>query len=348
MTWRVEDVPQLRGFEIEWVEPGLTLLSRKNRLYKAETPTSEREFIGEITSSGLKQIAANMRLGQRLGRFMVYNAIPLADGTIFVTFDKQIGLISNGRYQPLAGLTRPFRVLRGACAIGKDGAVYFGEYLDNAERGPMNLYKYVPGSEGATLVHTFAAGEVRHIHGVYTDPFTDSLWCVTGDGPSESKILRTCDGFQSLETIGEGDESWRTVSLLFTSDAITYASDAEFNENHIYRLHRSTGERHVLGEIDGPVYYSHAIGDDLFFAVTAELSPSQKRPVATVWHVSDDGKISSVYSVEKDLFQNKTLAEAFLHGMIHFPAGEANANDTYFHGVALRGIDNRTLRLFHD
>jgi hypothetical protein len=78
------------------------------------------------------------------------------------------------------------------------------------------------------------------------------------------------------------------------------------------------------------------------------LSPSQKRPVATVWHVSDDGKISSVYSVEKDLFQNKTLAEAFLHGMIHFPAGEANANDTYFHGVALRGIDNRTLRLFHD
>lgn len=348
MTWRVDDVPQLKGYAVEWVQPGLAILSRKNRLYQAETPTSERQFIGEVKSNRLKQVVANVRLGQRLGRFMVYNAIPLPDGTIFVTFDKQIGLISKGEYRPLAGLTRPFRVLRGACAIGKDGAVYFGEYLDNADRGPMNLYRYLPGTGGATLAHTFAAGEVRHIHGVYTDPYTNSLWCLTGDGPSESRVMRTFDYFHSIETVGEGDESWRTVSLLFTNDAVTYASDAEFHENHIYRLDRRTRERKVLGVIDGPVYFSHAVGDELFFAVTAELCPSQKLPIATLWHVSSDDKMERVYSSEKDLLQNKSLAGVFMPGTMHFPAGEANPNETYFHGVGLRGIDNRTLRLYHD
>ena len=55
-----------------------------------------------------------------------------------------------------------------------------------------------------------------------------------------------------------------------------------------------------------------------------------------------------VYSAEKDMFQNKSLAGVFMPGTMHFPAGEANPNETYFHGVGLRGIDNRTLRLYHD
>lgn len=348
MTWRVEDVPRLRGYAVEWYEDGLAILSRKNRLYRADSPTSGLQLIGDVTSSRLKQFAAILRLGQRLGRFMIYNAIPLSGGTIFVTFDKQIGLMSKGVYVPLRGLQRPFRVLRGACAIGKDGAVYFGEYLDNADRGPMNVYRYLPGDKEVTIVHTFGAGEVRHIHGIYSDPYGDALWCLTGDGPSESRVLRTSDYFRTLETVGEGDESWRTVSLLFARDAVVYASDAEFNQNHIYKLDRESLERQVLGEIDGPVYYSHAIGDDLFFAVTAELCPSQEKPEATLWHVSRDGKLDRVYSAEKDLVQTIAIARVFMPGTMHFPAGTAPLMETYFHGVGLRGIDNRTQRLYDD
>lgn len=348
MTWLVKDVPQLKGYAIEWVQPEFAILSKRNRLYQARTPMSELQLIGEVKSNGLKQIAANFRLGQRLGRFMVYNAIPLADGTIFVTFDTQVGLVSKGVYQPLDGLGRPFRVLRGACAVGKDGAVYFGEYLDNADRGPMSIYKYLSGSSSATLTHTFASGKVRHIHGVYADPQSDAIWCVTGDGPTESRIMRSDDYFASIETVGEGDESWRTVSLQFTRDAVIYASDAEFHQNHIYRLDRRTGNRDALGEIDGPVYFSHAVGEDLFFAVTAELCPSQKKSEATLWHVDRDGKMERVFSAKKDMFQNKLLAGLFMPGTMHFPAGVPNPNETYFHGVGLSGIDNRTLRLYRE
>lgn len=348
MKWFVDDVPQLKGYAVEWVEPGRVIISRKNRLYQADTPVGERHLIGEVKSSWLKRIAAIMRLGQRLGRFMVYNAIPLPDGTIFVTFDRQIGLISNGKYLALAGVSRPIRVLRSACAIGKDGAVYFGEYFSNADRGPINVYRYLPGTGRVTVAYTFSAGQVRHIHGVYADPYTETLWCVTGDGPSESRITRTLDFFRTLDTVGESDESWRTVSLLFTSDSITYASDAEFDKNFIYRLDRVTGKRTVLGEIDGPVYYSQAVGDDLLFAVTAELCPSQKLPNATLWHVTQDGKVECIYSVAKDLINNLSVARAFMPGTMHFPGGQPCNDETFIHGVGLRGIDNRTLRLYHD
>ncbi len=348
MKWSVDVVPDLKGYTVEWLEPGRVLLSRRNKIYQAATPTSKRQLLGEVTTGSLKRLASNARLGQRLARFMVYNALPLSDSSIFVTFDKQLGIIRDGQYHALQGVARPFRVLRNACAIGSDGAVYVGEYLDNAERGEMSVYRYAPGFDSAEVAYTFGAGEVRHIHGVYRDPYTDALWCVTGDGATESRITRTLDSFKSLETVGTGDESWRTVSLLFTKDAVFYASDAEFHDNHIYRLDRRTGERTALGEIDGPVYYSHAVGDDLFFAVTAELCPSQKQPAATLWHVTGEGGIERVYSVPKDLVHKNSLAMLFMPGTMHFPSGPGANNETYIHGVSLRGIDNRTLRLYPD
>lgn len=348
MTWSVDAVPSLNGYTVEWIEPGRVLLSKRNKLYSAASPTAERKLVGQVDGVAWKNIASQFRLGQRVARFMVYNAVPLADGTIFVTFDKQQGIISEGKYQPLQGVMRPFRVLRRACAMGKDGAIYFGEYLDNPERGAMNVYRHVPGTNRAEIAYTFEAGQVRHIHGVYADPHSDTLWCVTGDGATESRVTRTFDSFRTLETVGTGDESWRTVSLLFTEDAIYYASDAEFHENHVYRLDRRTGERTMVGEIDGPVYYSHAVGKDLFFAVTAELCPSQKEPVASLWHVSSDGQMKRVYSVQKDLVQKKKWADIFMPGTMHFPAGPGNDGETFFHGVGLSGIDNRTLRLYRN
>ena len=66
--------------------------------------------------------------------------VPLDNGEIFVTFDKSVGVIRNGRYRELEGLARPCRVLRSACAIDGNGEIYFGEYLANNERGPMRVY----------------------------------------------------------------------------------------------------------------------------------------------------------------------------------------------------------------
>lgn len=271
---------------------------------------------------------------------MVTNVMPLPNGDIFITFDKSVGVVRDGRYRALAGLRRPCRVLRSACAVDRQGNVVFGEYLANEERGPMHVYKFSSGGEGLEVIHTFPSGSIKHIHGVYFDEFTGAIYCLTGDDEKECRILRTNDEFQTIETVGEGDETWRAVSLLFTRDAIFYGTDAEFRANQIYRLGRKTSERRILGDVSGTVFYSKQIGDVPFFATTAENAPSQKENVAAIWVVDGNQNVEQVAKFEKD-FWHPTL---FMFGTIHFPYRNNLPNELYFHIVGAKG-DNRTFRL---
>ncbi len=300
---------------------------------------------GTVPAPLWKQAAASLRLGQRLLRFMAYNALPLPDGSLFVTFGKRYGILSGGDFHSIGGIEKPGRALRGACAQGRDGMIYFGEYITGRKRVPISVYACGTGSKCAGTVHKFEVGEVRHVHGIYCDPYTGDLWCLTGDLPEECRIIKTSDYFKSMEIIGSGDETWRAVSVQFRKDAVYYATDAEFGANYIYRIDRKTCRRDMLTRVDGPVYYSRSVGDDLLFCVTAELCPSQKGTEATLWHVDPDDNVNKVYSVGKDLFAYKKFVKFFLPGLLNFPAGPGLDHETYFNAAALRGIDNMTFRI---
>ena len=153
-------------------------------------------------------------------------------------------------------------------------------------------------------------------------------------------MIRTSDGFETVETIGEGDESWRAVSMLFDDKAMYYGTDAEFRSNQIFRLDRETKERTNLGEVSGTVFYSKQVGNDLFFATTAENAPSQKENVAAIWNVSADGKCTEVAKFQKDSLHG-TL---FMFGTIHFPYANQFDDHLYFSLVGVEE-DNRTFRL---
>jgi hypothetical protein len=176
------------------------------------------------------------------------------------------------------------------------------------------------------------------VHGIYFDPFEKCLWCTTGDHGSEAKFLRTSDGFKTIELIGEGDETWRCVSLLFNKEAVYYGMDAEFIQNHLYRLDRRTGKREVLTPVDGPVYYSRAQGQELFFGVTAELCPSQNGRAAAVWNVTENDSARQIVSFEKDRLRK----DLFMYGTLHFSLGLGVPDRFWFQAVALEGADGQT------
>ena len=340
MNWKVENVPELKGYTVEWAEKGNFYLSKRNEIFRSENLKPPFKKIASVDAPSWKNLAANFRLAQRLLRFQITNVIPLANGEIFITFDKTVGVIRNGKYQTLKGLTRPCRVLRAACAVDEKGDVYFGEYLFNAERGEMRIYRYKSGSDALEIAHTFVAGEIRHVHGIYSDEFTKSLFCLAGDIGDECRIVRSSDGFQTMETIGKGDETWRAVSILFDEENYFYGMDAELQKNLIYKLNRKTLERKSLGETSGTVFYSKKIGADLFFTTTAENAPSQTENVAALWHVDDAGKCEKLTAFEKDRW-HPTL---FQFGTIHFPCENKLDDQLYFHLVGVKE-DNLTFRL---
>ena len=339
MNFTVEQVPELRGYTVEWAEEGNFYLSRRNVLYYSSDLKPPFKQVAVIGAPGWKQLASSFRLAQRLLRFLVTNVIPLSNGDLFVTFDKTVGVVRDGRYQELTGLARPCRVLRSACAIDDRGDVYFGEYLANDERGEMRIYRYTPGHDAIEVAHTFPAGSIKHIHGIYSDPFTDSLVCLTGDEPDECRMIKSSDGFRTTEIIGKGDETWRAVSILFDERSMYYGMDAEFRSNHIYRFDRETEDRTSLGEVNGTVFYSKKLGPELFFATTAENAPSQTENVAAIWNVTPDGTCREIAKFYKDRWHG-TL---FMFGTIHFPTVNKLADRLHFSLVGVREDDQTFL-----
>jgi len=334
-NWVVEKIPELSGYTVEWAEPGKFYLSSRNELFYSPTLKPPFERIATIDAPFWKRIASNFRIAQRLLRFMVTNIIPLRNGDLFVTFDKSVGVVNNGRFQVLKGLVRPCRVLRSACAIDAEGNIFFGEYLANKERGEIRIYKYTPGNDALEIVYVFPPKSIRHIHGLYFDPYTNSIFCLTGDAEEECKILRSFDGFKTMEVIGQGDETWRAVSILFDENYFYYGTDAEFLTNRIFKVDRRTFERKTLGEVNGTVFYSKKLGGNLFFGTTAENAPSQTENVATLWLIGEDEKCRKIASFKKD-FYPQTL---FMFGIIHFPFVNDLQNELYFYLVGVEEDD---------
>ncbi|HUF08877.1 MAG TPA: hypothetical protein VMO47_06120 [Rhodothermales bacterium] len=337
--WSVRELRNLRGFAIEWAEPGRIIASRRHQLYRLTTLGDTPRYAGSYPEAMWKRVASRSRLGQRLLRSMFFNIMPLADGRLFLTFAKSVGVLVGDTVEPLRGLARPTRILRSGCAADGNGSVFFGEYLTNNERGPIRVYRLPSGSLELEVVHVFPAGDVRHVHGIFNDPQSGCLWCVTGDRGEECRIMRTVDGFRTIEVVGAGDETWRTVSLLFHARGLIYGSDAEFQQNYIYSLDPETGVRTRLAVTEGPVYYAYTNGIDHCLAVTAEGCASQTEFVASIWRVSEDGKANRLLKVAKDRYPNQ-----FLVGTLHFPSGPGLPSRIPFHAVALEG-DNRTFCL---
>lgn len=229
--YRVQEEVSLRGSAIEWLAPGQALVSKRNVLHQSEAIGGDFRRIGAVPLSMWRCLGNRVRLAQRALRLMFYNALPMDDGSVFVTYAREVGIVRNGIYRRLA------------------------------------------------------------------------------------------------------------VSALFTKDGIWYATDAEFETNRVFRIDRATGRRFELGMVDGPVYYSTRWRRGLFFAVTAELCPSQTGRSATLWAVRD-GELSRVVSVEKDRWPVKLLP-----GTLHFPGGPGVEQGLYFQAVALKGVDARCFRV---
>ncbi len=338
-AWRAFPEPALDGYQVEWEEEAELLVSRRNALFRTASPGSSLTPIGVFPASALRAQAARVRPAQRLLRFLYYNVLKLPDGRLFASFDKSVGVGGDGGFEVIEGLVRPCRILRSGCAVGRDGDVYFGEYIQNPEhREPLHVYRYRPAARELEVVRRFPEGYARHIHAIHADPYSDYLWCVTGDLEPECRMLRTRDGFATLEVVGEGDESWRCVSVVFTERAVYYATDSEFQRNRVYRIDRASGGRRALGDLDGPVYVGKAVGRDVFFCVTAELCPSQIGRSATLWHVDERDALARCASFEKD----RLHAAFFMVGTLHLARGPGFRDRFYMHGVALAGADHRT------
>lgn len=324
---------------IEWQDKEKIIFSIGNKLFSSKHNFTNEILIGEFPTSILNKFLTQFSIGKRLLRFYYYNVCPIGKNKIFVTFGKSLGIFENGNFFSISGLKRPARFLRNACAQDKKGGVYLGEYISNLQRDEIHIYYLPPNSRKLKIVYTFNKNTIRHIHGIYKDPYSNDFWVLTGDVKDECKILKTSNEFKTLEVVGSGNENWRAVSIQFKEKNIYFGTDAEFDKNYIFKMDRSTYKTKVVSEVDGPIYYSCKIKNQIIFAVTAEGCPSQKVNKVVLWKLNKNNTATQIKSYDKDIFPIQLMP-----GTIHFANGELD-DYIFGYGIGLKKINHKTIKI---
>ena len=248
-----------------------------------------------------KDRVARSKLARLIRRnFGPSNVVVLKSGTILVFWDRIYRSADGGAsFEPVfdfdaEGIVPPFGLSEGV-AVGPDDLVYFGEY--NASRGALESRILRGEDDGRSwkVVHTFPAGEIRHVHSIQYDPYRDRYWICTGDSDSQSRLLYTEDDFQSLQLLGGGSQDWRAVSLMITEENLHWGSDNDTDGSSIFRWSFKDQELQKLEDIGKVSYFSTVLSDGtLVLSTTYEPNSPYTRdakPAAStdIW-VSRDGQ----------------------------------------------------------
>jgi hypothetical protein len=252
-------------------------------------------------------------------------------------------ILPGGNLQPLFRIQGD-SVLHGGIAEDSDGWIYFGEYFMNPGRGPVHVWRVSPDLSHWEQAHTFPAGSIRHVHGVYRDPYDSAaLWLTTGDKPGECFIFRSRDGLRSLERYGDGGQGWRAVRLFFTADAVAWLTDSPDEPNRAWKMPRHGGERTAGQAIPASCWYGTTTREGIHLAfTTVEPGPAIRINQSLVLSSQDALHWKPVIAFEKDGWRPMKL---FKYGVISCPSGMMTTEAVYVSGEGLVGLDGESVRL---
>jgi hypothetical protein len=150
-----------------------------------------------------------------------------------------------------------------------DSTVFFGEYFGNLNRDQVRVFKSDNYCRNWWAVFRFQPGQIRHIHAIQKDPYTDKLWILTGDTNEESIMAWSDDEFDSIEILGQGSQLWRICQLVFTEDDIYWGTDTYSQKvSGIYRYNKETSVLEKLATTEGAVFFATRLANGTIVMTT--------------------------------------------------------------------------------
>lgn len=305
---------------------------------------------------GSRIISRLLRFGVRAAEAIDDSHAILSIGNKLYELDVEKGNLTDGWFcgtgiRPL--IMTPVKGINGI----KDG-VYFGGYLVNKEKKPVNIYHRV-GVDNWEVVYTFPQGTINHVHNIVPDSFRQCLWVFTGDFDDSAAIWKVTDNFNKIERIACNDQKYRGCVVYALPEGLLYATDAPFADNYIYLMNTETYQIQTVFPLHGSCIYGCRWRDKYVFSSTVESDgrasgkkkPLYKRLLYTgnrgagikddfahlyIGNLGDGFK--EIYKEEKDC-----LSFLFQFGVFKFPYGKNNTDILYFQPVATKKNDMRLL-----
>ncbi len=319
----------LSGGEVHWLNGSEALASRGYRLLAGDPSQGTWERVGLLPAHPVDRALARTGSVSRLLRLGIHAACRLTSGTILVVLTGRVFRSTDGgrTFEP----THHFPLGRKPARVGftaiPTGQVYCGEYVAQVERvHPIGIYRSEDDGRTFGQVHRFEPGQVRHVHCIQADPYEPGLWVGTGDLGDECRILRSVDGCETFETIGQGSQQWRAVSVMFRPDAVYWGTDAgrdASNErNWIRRWDRAARRLEAIQEVQGPVHGSTQLADGTMVVSTGvEGGVNERDDHAHLWASRDGRQWQELASWQKDAWPFRVQ-----YGVIHFAHGQETSN----------------------
>ena len=223
--------------------------------------------------------------------------------------------------------------------ITPTGEIYFGEYFANMGKSSVHIYTSKDGGKSWSVAYTFAEGNINHVHGLYWDKYTESIWVVTGDRENECVIGYTNDGFKTLDIVFRGGQEYRSCVLFFYPESVVYATDSQYIKNEIKCFNRTTREISVVLAVQGSVIKGTQCGDMALISTAVEPSEVNLDQNAYVWLSKDGTNWEHIYRGTKD-----RLPSIFQFALFEIPQYYTSASKyAVFYGRAVRMVDGATI-----
>lgn len=213
----------------------------------------------------------------------------------------------------------------------------------NPDRGEVKIWRVTGDEPTLEVAWRFPPGTLRHVHGIYADPFVPQrIWVTVGDNCGECFFYFTDNEFSSVHRIGDGSQLWRAVGLMFSESHLLWGTDSPAVPNAFMAMCRETGQVTRVQEVDGTVWYGGTTLDGWYFASSSvENGKSVVTDRARVWVSRDGFKWNCAASFRKDWLP----MPLFKWGTISFPAGDYALDSLWICGEAIEGLDGRSMLL---
>jgi hypothetical protein len=323
---------------VHWICGDAAYGSRGNRVFVSADGGRSWAHLFDIPLSFKQRGRSLNRLAQRLFRAGVHHITYVPDNTLVLLAYGAIYVYDLAANALLADRTKIEGSRPLALCNAGDRRLYYGEYRRNPDRTPVRIIASDDGGHMWQTAYEFT--DVRHVHGVFHDPYEGGLWVTTGDKDNESAIWVTHDDFRTVDRVLGGRQQTRAIQLLFTKDHVYFGSDTPLELNHVYRLSRRDGELVKLHSVEGSVFHGCRTGAGLFFSTACEPSQVNSSRTATVWGSTTGDVWRPVARFEKDAWP----ARLFQYGQIMFAGGQETSQHLWLTPFAVKP-DQLSLRI---
>jgi hypothetical protein len=262
-------------------------------------------------------------------------------------FGKILGIRSGWVYEVEKEKITPLFYIQGDCVLHRsicedgEGNIYFGEYFMNPDRRPVRVWCVSSDLTQWHTAHDFK--NIRHVHGVYRDPFDEqAFWVTVGDFKGECYILKTDDQFKSFSHFGDGSQIWRAVNLFFTGEHINWLTDSNLEPNHACRMVRKNGGLEIGQPLDASTWYGCTTREEYHLAFTTiERGPAIQSNESSVLISEDAFHWEKVFAFKKDFWKP---VQVFKYGVISCPSGIMDNDNLFLSGEGLTGLDGISIK----